>query len=52
MSVDEDIARVGWVLKNYDTVEMPTKDGKQVYSKEFKDKNGQTRRLRIFGFTR
>jgi hypothetical protein len=40
MSVDEDIARVGWVLENYDTVEMLTKDGKQVYSKEFKDKNG------------
>ena len=41
MSMDEDIARVGWVLENYDKVELLTKDGQQVYSSEFKDKNGQ-----------
>ena len=39
MSVDDDIARVGWVLDNYDSVELLTKDGQQVYSSEFKDKD-------------
>jgi hypothetical protein len=41
MSLEDDIARVGWVLENYDSVELLTKDGQQVYSSEFKDKNGQ-----------
>ena len=41
MSIDDDIARVGWVLDNYDSVELLTKDGEQVYSSEFKDKNNQ-----------
>ena len=39
MSVDDDIARVGWVLDNYDSVDLLTKDGEQVYSSEFKDKD-------------
>jgi len=37
MSADEDIARVGWVLENYDSVELLIKDGEQVYSSEFND---------------
>ena len=40
MSMDEDIARVGWVLENYDSVELLMKNGQQLYSSEFKDKNG------------
>lgn len=39
MSSDDDIARVGWVLENYDNVELVTENGKQVFSKEFKDAN-------------
>lgn len=40
MSADDDIARIGWVLENYDTVELLKRDGKQVYSREFKNQNG------------
>ena len=40
MSSDDDIARMGWVLENYDTVELLTKDGKQVYSSGFMNKEG------------
>lgn len=36
MARDEDIARVGWVLENYDTVEIVKENGEQIYSKEFK----------------
>lgn len=36
MARDEDIARVGWVLENYDTVEIVEENGEQIYSKEFK----------------
>ena len=39
MSVDDDIARVGWVLENYDSVELLTENGEQVYSSSFMDKN-------------
>jgi len=39
MAVDDDIARVGWVLDNYDKVELLTENGQQVYSSEFHDKN-------------
>lgn len=39
MSVDDDIARVGWVLENYDRVELLTKNGEQVHSKLYRDKN-------------
>lgn len=39
MSNIDDIARVGWVIENYDTVEAITKNGKQVYSSLFTDKN-------------
>ena len=39
MSADDDIARVGWVLENYDSVEPLTKNGDQVYSGEFRDSN-------------
>lgn len=39
MSVDDDIARVGWVLENYDNVELLTENGEQVYSSEFSDSN-------------
>lgn len=39
MSSSEDIARVGWVLENYDRVEPVVENGKQVYSTEFMDKN-------------
>lgn len=37
MSSDDDIARVGWVLDNYDSAELLTENGEPVYSKEFKD---------------
>ena len=40
MSSDDDIARLGWVLENYDSIELLTKDGKQVYSIGFLDKEG------------
>ncbi len=40
MSNDNDIARIGWILENYDTVELLTKDGKQVYSSGFLDGEG------------
>ncbi len=40
MSNDADIARIGWVLENYDTVEVLTKNGRQVYSSGFLDSNG------------
>ena len=40
MRSDEDVARMGWVLENYDNVELLTEDGKQVYSEEFKDASG------------
>ena len=39
MSVDEDIARVGWVIENYDTVELIKENGEQVKSSGFADKN-------------
>ncbi len=39
MSADEDIARVGWVLDNYDSVELLTDNENQVVSGEFRDKN-------------
>ena len=39
MAVADDIARVGWVLDNYDLVEPVIENGKQVYSKEFMDRN-------------
>ncbi len=38
MSIDDDIARVGWVLENYDSVELLTEKGKQSYSSSFMDK--------------
>ena len=41
MSNDNDIARIGWVLENYDTVELLTKDGEQVYSSGFLDGEGK-----------
>ncbi len=37
MAIDDDIARVGWVLENYDRVELLTDNGEQVYSSEFVD---------------
>lgn len=39
MELVDDIARVGWVLENYDNVELLVEDGEQVYSSEFRDKN-------------
>lgn len=39
MAVDDDIARIGWVLENYDSAEAATDNGKQVYSTEFRDSN-------------
>ena len=39
MSLDDDIARIGWVLENYDNVELVTEDGKPIFSSEFLDKN-------------
>lgn len=39
MSSDDDIARVGWVLENYDYVEILEKDGEISYSSEFRDSN-------------
>lgn len=39
MANDNDIARVGWVLENYDAVEIVEDDGKQTYSAEFRDSN-------------
>lgn len=39
MELVDDIARVGWVLENYDNVELLLEDGEQVYSSEFRDKN-------------
>ena len=41
MSIDDDIARLGWVLENYDRVELLTDKGEQIYSSEFKDKNNK-----------
>ncbi len=38
MSLDDDIARVGWVLENYDSVEILEKDNEIAYSTEFNDK--------------
>ena len=38
MSIDDDIARVGWVLENYDSVELLAEKGKQSYSSSFMDK--------------
>lgn len=37
MSFEDDIARIGWVLENYDKVEILAKDGEQAYSSEFMD---------------
>ena len=39
MANDNDIARVGWVLENYDSVEIVEDDGKQTFSAEFRDSN-------------
>ena len=39
MSNDSDIARIVWVINNYDTVEIITKNGEQIYSSVFIDKN-------------
>ncbi len=39
MSADDDVARIGWVLENYDTVEPLLENGKLVYSSEFRDSN-------------
>lgn len=39
MAQDADISRVGWVLENYDSVELLLENGEQVYSSEFRDKN-------------
>lgn len=39
MELVDDIARIGWVLENYDNVELLVEDGEQVYSSEFRDKN-------------
>lgn len=39
MSNVDDIARIAWVIENYDTVEIVTKNGEQVYSSVFTDKN-------------
>jgi hypothetical protein len=41
MAIDDDIARVGWVLENYDYVEPLTENGEQVYSAEFNDSNNE-----------
>ncbi len=41
MSKDNDIARIGWVIKNYDSVELLTKDGESGTSAGFKDKFGK-----------
>jgi len=39
MALDEDVARVGWVLDNYDSVELLTENGHPVLSSEFRDKD-------------
>lgn len=39
MSLGDDIARIGWVLENYDNVEPLVENGKQVYSTEFMSKD-------------
>ena len=39
MANDNDIARVGWVLENYDSVELVKDNGEQTYSAEFRDSN-------------
>lgn len=39
MAVDDDVARVGWVLENYDYVEPLTENGNQLYSSEFRNSN-------------
>ena len=41
MAIDDDIARIGWVLENYDTVELLTENGEQVYSSGFRDSNNR-----------
>ena len=38
MSLADDIARLGWVLENYDSVELLTDGGNQISSSEFLDK--------------
>lgn len=42
MSMEDDIARVGWVLENYDSVELLTENGEQVYSSSFRNKDNQS----------
>lgn len=39
MSLDDDIDRIGWVLENYDSVELLTEGGEQVQSSSFMDKD-------------
>ena len=39
MAVEDDIARIGWVLDNYDSVDLLTEKGKQIHSSEFLDMN-------------
>lgn len=39
MAQDADIARIGWVLENYDRVELLADHGEQIYSGEFLDRN-------------
>ena len=41
MSLDDDIARVGWVLENYDKVELLTENGKPIFSSSFMDKHNK-----------
>ncbi|MBR6502291.1 MAG: hypothetical protein IKT42_02505 [Clostridia bacterium] len=41
MSNDSDIARMGWVINNYDNVEVLFENGKNVTSVEFKDKSNR-----------
>lgn len=39
MANDEDIARIGFVIENYDSVELVKKNGKTVYDSEHKNSN-------------
>ncbi len=39
MSNVDDVARIGWVINNYDAVELIIEDGKQSYSTGFANKN-------------
>lgn len=41
MASDEDIARIGWVLENYDSVEILTEGAEQVYSEEFRNQENR-----------